>query len=137
MKTDNTVLNVAVRELVKAAREAAKAAYCPYSNYPVGAALRLGDGRIVTGCNIENASYGLCNCAERTAVFKAVSEGDRNFAALAVCGGTTNPAYPCGACRQVLAEFFTPETPVYIASLEGDEILTSSVGRLLPLSFSL
>ncbi|MBO4287618.1 MAG: cytidine deaminase [Kiritimatiellae bacterium] len=124
-------------ELVQAARNAAKTAYCPYSNYPVGAALRLRDGRIVTGCNIENASYGLCNCAERTAIFKAVSEGRRAFTALAVCGGTERPAYPCGACRQVIAEFCPPDMPVYIAALEGDDIAATTVGELLPLTFSL
>lgn len=124
-------------ELVKAARNAAKAAYCPYSNYPVGAALRLRDGRIVTGCNIENASYGLCNCAERTAIFKAVSEGGRAFTALAVCGGKERPAYPCGACRQVIAEFCPSDMPVYIAPLEGGDITATTVAELLPLTFSL
>lgn len=137
MKPMTTKQRKDAEELVLAARNAAKAAYCPYSNYPVGAALRLRDGRIVTGCNIENASYGLCNCAERTAIFKAVSDGDRTFAALAVCGGKERPAYPCGACRQVLAEFCPPDMPVYIASLEGGDVVATTVGELLPFAFLL
>ena len=98
-------------KLEAAARAAARLSYSPYSHYPVGAALLAEDGVVVTGCNIENASYGLTNCAERTAVFKAVSEGRRQFAALVIAGGTDTPAYPCGACRQVLSEFCAPACP--------------------------
>jgi cytidine deaminase len=125
-----------IRELlVKAAREAAAHAYCPYSSYPVGAAVLTSDGQVYTGCNVENVSYGLSNCAERTALFKAVSAGHRAFAALAVAGGTERAASPCGACRQVLAEFCGPETPVFFARLKGGRVNTSTVGELLPLAF--
>jgi cytidine deaminase len=123
------------KRVVKAAREAAANAYCPYSSYPVGAALLAPDGRIFTGCNVENASYGLSNCAERTALFKAVSAGCREFAALAVAGGTERAATPCGACRQVLAEFCAPAMPVFFARLKGGRVTASTVGELLPLAF--
>lgn len=124
------------RALVKAARAAAAAAYCPYSAYPVGAALLAADGRVFTGCNVENVSYGLTNCAERTALFKAVSEGCRAFAALAVAGGTERAAAPCGACRQVLAEFCAPDMPVFFARLNGGRVTASTVGGLLPHAFT-
>lgn len=91
------------RTLLRLAAEAMERSYSPYSNYPVGAALRCTDGRIFQGCNVENASFGLTNCAERTAVFKAVSEGARSFETLAIAANTK--AWPCGACRQVLNEF--------------------------------
>jgi len=122
--------------LVKAAREAAANAYCPYSEYPVGAAVLTLDGQIYTGCNVENVSYGLSNCAERTALFKAVSAGCRSFAALAVVGGKARPASPCGACRQVLAEFCVPETPVFFARLKGGAVTSATLGELLPLAFA-
>ena len=124
------------RKLVAAAREAAANAYCPYSGYPVGAALLARDGRIYTGCNVENVSYGLGNCAERTALFKAVSAGCRDFAAVAVAGGSQRAAAPCGACRQVLAEFCAPETPVLIARLTGGRVAATTLGELLPLAFA-
>ena len=125
------------KELVGMARAAAKEAYCPYSHYPVGAAVLAEDGTVFTGCNVENASYGLCNCAERTAVFKAVSEGRRAFSAIAIAGGTKSPASPCGACRQVLSEFCRPETVVLITTLRGRKIFRTTLGELLPLSFAL
>ena len=132
------VISNPVRDLlVKAAREAAANAYCPYSNYPVGAALLMLDGQIYTGCNVENVSYGLSNCAERTALFKAVSAGCREVAALAVAGGTRQPAAPCGACRQVLAEFGSAETPVFVARLKGGKVTATTLGALLPLGFAL
>ena len=123
--------------LVQAAREAARQAYCPYSNYRVGAAVLSGDGQVYTGCNVENASYGLTMCAERVAVFKATSHGCRAFAALAVAGGSgANPASPCGACRQVLAEFAAAETPVFIAPLrKGGHVTGTTLGALLPMAF--
>ena len=124
------------RALVKAARDAAVAAYCPYSAYPVGAALLAADGRVFTGCNVENVSYGLSNCAERTALFKAVSEGCRAFAALAVAGGTERAAAPCGACRQVMTEFCAPDMPVFYARLKGGRVTASTVGGLLPDAFA-
>ena len=122
--------------LVKSAREAAANAHCPYSHYPVGAAVLTTDGQIYTGCNVENVSYGLSNCAERTALFKAVSAGCRKFAALAVAGGTRRASPPCGACRQVLAEFCAPEMPVFIARLKGGNVAAATLGDLLPLAFA-
>jgi cytidine deaminase len=91
--------------LVAAAREARERAHAPYSRFKVGAALEAADGRIITGCNIENASYGLTICAERVALFKALSEGHREFVRIAVVADTASPTPPCGACRQVLWEF--------------------------------
>ena len=132
------VVTVQIRAfLVKAAREAAANAYCPYSKYPVGAAVLTLDGQIYTGCNVENVSYGLGNCAERTALFKAVSAGCREFAALAVAGGVQRAAAPCGTCRQVLAEFCAPDMPVFIARLKGGSVTTAAVGGLLPLAFKI
>jgi len=121
-----------LEELITLAREAREQAYAPYSRFAVGAALRTVSGHVYTGCNVENASYGLSICAERVAVSKAVSEGDRNFETLAVVSETM--ASPCGACRQVLAEFGL-DTRVVIADLEhGREIRT--VGDLLPAAFT-
>ncbi|MDB6126340.1 MAG: cytidine deaminase, partial [Verrucomicrobia bacterium] len=93
------------RKLERAARAAAKGSYSPYSKFRVGAALLAGSGKIYTGANVENASYGLCNCAERTALFTAVAAGERHVEAVAVYTPTTTPTPPCGACRQVLNEF--------------------------------
>ncbi len=104
-------------ELVKSAADARERAYAPYSHYPVGAALLGKSGRIYTGCNVENASYGLTVCAERTAILKAISEGEHEFEAIAVI--TTNGGSPCGACRQVLFEFLAPDAPVIVCNLEG------------------
>lgn len=109
-------------------------AYVPYSKFPVGAALLTKEGEIFTGCNIENASYPLSNCAERTAMFKAVSEGERNFETLVVTGNTEGPISPCGACRQVLAEFCDPNMPVILTNKKGDT-LTTTVSELLPGAF--
>lgn len=125
-------------ELEAAAREAAGCAYAPYSRYPVGAALLAADGTVFTGCNVENASFGLTNCAERTALFKAVSEGRRVFRAVVVAGGSAEaPAAPCGACRQALAEFCRPETPVRVVPLSGAGGATHALSELLPCSFSM
>ena len=124
--------------LVAAARAAAARAYAPYSRYRVGAALLAADGSVFAGCNVENASYGLTNCAERTALFKAVSEGRRAFRAVAIAGGTARrPAVPCGACRQALAEFCAPETPVAVAPLRGGAPSVRPLSDYLPFSFSL
>ncbi|MEM1946892.1 MAG: cytidine deaminase [Candidatus Caldarchaeum sp.] len=120
-------------QLLQQARKAMRHSYAPYSRFRVGAALLTEDGEIVTGCNVENASYGLSNCAERTAVFKAVSEGRKKFKAIAVVSSKTNPAYPCGACRQVLREF-NPRLRVVVAGLKGRPEVTT-VDRLLPRSF--
>ena len=124
--------------LVTAARAAAARAYAPYSKYRVGAALLAADGTVFTGCNVENASYGLTNCAERTALFKAVSEGRRRFRALAIVGGTARaPALPCGACRQALAEFCKADMPVAVAPLRAGDPVVRPLGEYLPHSFSL
>jgi cytidine deaminase len=120
------------RSLIELANAARRHAYAPYSNYPVGAALQTRSGRVVTGVNIENAAYPTGICAERVAVFKAVSEGDLEFEAIAVV--TNNGGSPCGACRQVLAEFGL-ETIVLIADGDGKLVKTMTVGDLLPEAF--
>lgn len=121
-------------QLIEHANRARELAYVPYSRFPVGAALLTKDNRIVTGCNIENAAYGLCNCAERTALFKAWSEGMREFAALAVIADTEEPVSPCGACRQVMLELCPGDMPVILANLKGD-VLETTVNALLPHGF--
>jgi len=131
----NAIDEEMIEGLILSAREASDSAYCPYSEYPVGAALLGVDGELYTGCNVENASYGLSMCAERAALFNAVSCGCRAFVALALAGGEAEPATPCGACRQVLAEFCDPALPVYFADLTEGEIKTTTVGELLPLAF--
>ncbi len=122
-------------ELVQAALKARERAYAPYSGYRVGAALLCGDGRVFTGCNVENASYGLSICAERVAVFKAVSAGCRDFAAIAVAGSDEDFCRPCGACRQVLAEF-APDLRVLTADRTG-RWSEHTLAQLLPEAFSL
>ena len=112
-----SISTLQVRRLEKAARTAAGASYSPYSKFRVGAAVLAGSGRIYPGCNVENASYGLCNCAERTAVFSAAAAGERHVRAVAVYTPTPAPKLPCGACRQVISEF-GPEALV-IASATG------------------
>ena len=119
-------------ELIDLARKVRKKAYAPYSHYKVGAALLGKSGAVYTGCNVENASYSHTVCAERTAVLKAVSEGETEFAALALV--TRNGGSPCGACRQVLSEF-APRLTVYIADKNGD-YRTTTLGKLLPDSFT-
>ncbi|MCP4415695.1 MAG: cytidine deaminase [Chloroflexi bacterium] len=111
------IINEQRTTLIQAAIDVRKRAYVPYSNYPVGAALLMENGRIFTGVNVENASYGLSNCAERTAVFKAVSEGYKKILAVAVA--TDNAGSPCGACRQVLTEF-AGDVPVYLVDGLGN-----------------
>jgi len=122
------------RELVKRALAARSGAYAPYSGFAVGAALLAADGTVYTGANIENASYGLSMCAERVALFKAVSEGRREFSVLAVACGDDH-CRPCGACRQVLAEF-APDLRVLMADARGD-FRETSLAELLPEAFSL
>lgn len=121
------------QELLALAKDARDRAYVPYSRFGVGAALVAADGRIYTGCNIENASFGLTNCAERTALFKAVSEGQREFTTIAVVADSPGPVSPCGACRQVMAEF-GPRARVILSNLKGD-IWTGTVADLLPGAF--
>lgn len=125
--------------LLRGALEARKTAYAPYSHFQVGAALLTSEGDIYFGCNIENASYGATNCAERTAFFKAVSEGRRGFLAIAIAGGPEGkePAdycYPCGICRQVMQEFGNPEFTVYIVKSEA-EYKELKLAELLPYGF--
>lgn len=126
-----------INTLVNAAIKGREKAFTPYSNFKVGAAVLLENGAIIDGCNIENASYGLCNCAERTALFKAYSMGYKkeDIKALAVVADTDRPTSPCGACRQVMSELMRQETPVYMANLKGD-VMILSVKELLPYSFS-
>ena len=107
----------------------------PYSKFPVGAALLSEDGTVFHGCNVENASYGLTNCAERTAIFKAVSQGVTKFKAIAIVADTEGPCAPCGACRQVIAEFCKGDMPVYLTNLKGD-VLETTVEKLLPGAFT-
>lgn len=121
--------------LVKLAVEASKHAYVPYSHFPIGAAIKTKSGKIFTGCNIENASFGLTNCGERTAIFKAVSEGYRDFEEIAIFGETQNPVSPCGACRQVMAEFFDESAHVTLISSELKTVVMT-VKELLPYSFT-
>ena len=121
--------------LLAAARTAATRAYAPYSHFPVGAALLAADGRIFTGANVENASYGLTVCAERTALFAAVNAGVRHFQALALAAGTRTPATPCGACRQVLAEFCDDRLPVICGARIGKKVTRTTLGALLPDAF--
>jgi len=122
-------------ELVALARQARENAYAPYSKFPVGAALLGRSGRVFTGCNVENASYPLCICAERTAVGKAISEGERSFVAIAVV--TATGATPCGACRQVLREFGGPagDLRVIVADTAGNAC-TFTIAELLPAGFT-
>ena len=122
-----------IQKLMDCAIKARENAYSPYSHFAVGAALLCEDGTLYEGCNIENASYGLTNCAERTAIFKAVSEGHIKFKALAVVADTEGPCAPCGACRQVMAEFKIPL--IIMGNLMGN-IKIVTIEELLPFSFS-
>jgi cytidine deaminase len=121
------------RELTRFARAARRRAVAPFSRFKVGAALRTAEGEVVTGCNIENATYGLTLCAERVAVFKAISEGLRNFSAVAVVADAPRPPAPCGPCRQILWEF-CGDVLVHMDNLRGERI-TRPLSELLPLPF--
>lgn len=123
------------QDLIAAAAAARDKAYAPYSRFQVGAALLTAGGRVYTGCNIENASYGLTVCAERVALFQAVAAGEREFTALAVAGGDLEACFPCGACRQVLAEF-APDLEV-ITGRPGGPIHRRHLKELLPDTFTL
>jgi len=128
-------LTVQEREhMLDLAYEAMKKAYTPYSHFQVGACLKGKSGTYYLGCNIENASYTPTNCAERTAVFKAVSEGEREFDAIAIVCSGKNPAAPCGVCRQVLREFCENDMPVVFANAKRN-FIESTLGELLPHSF--
>jgi len=121
------------RALIDLAKEAGRRAYTPYSNYQVGAALRTRSGRIFTGCNVENAAYPTSMCAERIAIYKAVSEGEKDFDVIALV--TTNGGTPCGSCRQVMAEF-SLDTIVLVADGEGRLVQETTVSGLLPSAFT-
>jgi len=121
------------RELLRIAKEASLNAYVPYSGFPVGAALECEDGTVFTGCNVENAAYGDTICAERTALVKAVSEGQRSFTRIAIYGEGQGYCMPCGSCRQALAEF-SPEMEVLCAKAGGSYV-SYSLTRLLPYTF--
>lgn len=124
-------------ELYQKALEGFNNAFVPYSNFRVGASVLLKDGNIINGCNVENASYGLCNCAERTALFKVYSEGYRkdDIIAMLVIGATSDPISPCGACRQVMSELIKGDVPVYLTNLKKD-LKVMTVDELLPYSFT-
>lgn len=122
-------------QLIEKALEAMKRAYVPYSNFAVGAALLTDTDKVYLGCNIENAAYPLCNCAERTALFKAFSEGDKTYKAIAVVADCPVPVPPCGACRQVMAELCPPDMKVILANTKGD-VTETTVSALLPGAFT-
>ncbi len=126
-------------QLIALAKEAMTRSYSPYSGFKVGAALLCRDGTVYQGCNIENAAFSPTICAERTAIFKAVSEGKRDFAAIAICGGKdgviTGYFPPCGVCRQVMTEFCSGDFPIYLAGADG-AWQVKTLAELLPLSFS-
>ena len=126
------------KDLFNLAKEAMKTSYAPYSNYNVGAALLCKNGNLYKGSNVENASYSLTNCAERTALFSAIANGEKEFDAICIVGGKngeiTDYAMPCGACRQALAEFCNADFKVYIG-IKEDDIKEFNLGDLLPCSF--
>ena len=124
-----------INQLIEEAKKAREMAYVPYSKFGVGAALLTADGKVYHGCNIENAAYSMCNCAERTALFKAYSEGDKNFTLMAVIADTDRPCSPCGACRQVISELCPRDMKVVLTNLKGD-ILETTVEELLPGAFT-
>lgn len=120
--------------LTRMAKEASRNAYSPFSGFKVGAALLTKSGKVFTGCNVENSSYGLSNCAERTAVFKAVSEGETEFSEIVIYADSDKIFSPCGACRQVLSEF---SSDLKITILSNKETIETSINELLPLKFTL
>ena len=124
-------------ELLRRAGEAARNAYAPYSRFPVGAALETDSGEIFSGCNVENASYGLAICGERNAIFAMIAAGHRKITQIAITADGDALPYPCGACRQVIQEFADPECPVHVASLKDPaSYRTLTLGELLPNPFT-
>ena len=124
-----------IKNLINEAIEARELAYVPYSKFKVGAALLTEEGKVYRGCNIENAAYSMTNCAERTAIFKAISEADKKFIAIAVVADTNRPVPPCGACRQVISELCPQDMKVILTNLKGD-VTELTVAELLPGAFS-
>ncbi len=122
------------RELINKAKEAMQNSYSPYSNFKVGSAVLMKSGKVYTGCNIENASYGATNCAERTAVFKAISDGDKEIEAIAIVSSGEMVTYPCGVCRQVISEFM--KDGKFIFENEQGEIVVHTSNEIFPYSFS-
>ena len=123
-------------ELIEKAKAYRAHSYSPYSHFPVGAAVLAASGKVYGGCNIENSSYPLGNCAERTAIFKAVSEGERDFTAIAIVADTPGPCSPCGACRQVMLELGGAALPVILGNLAG-AVASTDAAALLPGAFAL
>jgi cytidine deaminase len=123
------------KQLINEAKKIRERAYVPYSKFPVGAALVTEDGTLYTGCNIENAAYPVTCCAERVAIFKAVSDGHAKFKELAVVADTKRPVPPCGSCRQVMSEFFQSDVKIHTTNLHGDT-KTFTMEEILPFSFS-
>lgn len=121
--------------LLEKAYEGRKNAYAPYSKFKVGAAVLMENGKIYTGCNIENASYGATNCAERTAIFKAISEGNRKICAIAIVGTDDEYTYPCGICRQVIAEFADENTEIILGK-KSLEYIVKTLAEILPGAFT-
>ncbi len=136
VKYNETVMEKDIKELYDAAIKVKGKAYAPYSDFHVGSALRTKSGKIFTGCNVENSSYGVTICAERNAIFKMVSEGEQEISSILVIGDTEKFLPPCGACRQVIAEFSKEDTPVIMCNKKG-EFKESTVGEVLPFGFSL
>jgi cytidine deaminase len=121
-------------QLIQAAKEGRQHAYAPFSHFQVGAAVLTENQQIFSGCNIENASFGLTNCAERTAIFKAISEGHKKIIAMAIIADTKGPVSPCGACRQVMSEFCDQDTIIYLTNLHGNTE-EWTMAQLLPGAF--
>lgn len=140
LPSDDVITDVLIKRLIREAIKMLKVSYTPYSNFKVGAALLSKTNHIYTGCNIENASYSPTNCAERTAFFKAVSEGERDFTAIAIVGGKdgviSDYCPPCGVCRQVMMEFCDPKKFVVILARNENDYWVYSLNDLLPLGFS-
>ncbi len=126
---------IKTEELLKLAAEARDHSYSPYSHYSVGAALLTKDGRIYQGCNIENASFTPTICAERTAFFKAVFDGVREFRAIAIIGSGELPAFPCGVCRQVMSEFCDGDFVLVVSNRDGSEIMIETLDQMMPHRF--
>ena len=123
------------RQLIDMAKKAMNYSYSPYSHFSVGACVVMKDGSVYTGCNIENASYGATNCAERTAIFKAVSDGNTDFDRIAIVSSSGEKTYPCGICRQVMSEFFHGEERIIIE--DNNEIISYRIDELFPYMFKL